>query len=141
MASSLTRLALSRHSVTASVFVGCDAFLTALPTLPTFASLATSLALEASEASETKASKIRPCEGGAARLRPCFGTTPPLRGSLDPQHVPQATSSLTVIVLGNILRIVLTVACGALLGGAAGWLIPRRTELKIRGSPLHTARG
>eukprot|EP00429_Kryptoperidinium_foliaceum_P126899 CAMPEP_0176329368 /NCGR_PEP_ID=MMETSP0121_2-20121125/75447_1 /TAXON_ID=160619 /ORGANISM="Kryptoperidinium foliaceum, Strain CCMP 1326" /LENGTH=92 /DNA_ID=CAMNT_0017672077 /DNA_START=1 /DNA_END=276 /DNA_ORIENTATION=- len=48
----------------------------------------------------------------------------------------QATSSLTVIVLGNILRIVLTVACGALLGGAAGWLIPRRTELKIRGSRL-----
>ncbi|CAJ1350394.1 unnamed protein product [Effrenium voratum] len=46
-----------------------------------------------------------------------------------------ASSSLEVgqLVAGNVLRIAVTVMGGAVLGSSAGWLITRRTSLRIRG--------
>mmetsp|Transcript_6550 Transcript_6550/g.15147 ORF Transcript_6550/g.15147 Transcript_6550/m.15147 type:complete len:570 (+) Transcript_6550:42-1751(+) len=49
-----------------------------------------------------------------------------------------ASVSVGTLLAGNALRIFATVVGGMILGGAAGWLIPRRTKLTIGGKQVFT---
>jgi len=55
-------------------------------------------------------------------------------GLASPREMEPTT--MGVIVLANILRIVATVLCGALLGGISGWALPKRTKVKIFGKSV-----
>ncbi|CAK0866906.1 unnamed protein product [Prorocentrum cordatum] len=50
-----------------------------------------------------------------------------LVGMSAPAHQPDV--HLGLLVVGNVLRVIATIAVGAFLGGVAGWLIPIRTAL------------
>uniref|UniRef100_A0A7S4R9H3 Cation/H+ exchanger domain-containing protein n=1 Tax=Alexandrium monilatum TaxID=311494 RepID=A0A7S4R9H3_9DINO len=43
-----------------------------------------------------------------------------------------------LMVLANLVRIAATVLVGALLGAASGWLIPKRTQLRVGGKQVFT---
>mmetsp|Transcript_5812 Transcript_5812/g.11646 ORF Transcript_5812/g.11646 Transcript_5812/m.11646 type:complete len:671 (+) Transcript_5812:105-2117(+) len=60
-----------------------------------------------------------------------------LVGLSEPAH--QTSPQIGLVVLANVLRIVATLATGALLGAASGWLIPRRSRLRsVTGQPVFT---
>lgn len=57
-----------------------------------------------------------------------------LTGVASPANQPETPVSM--IMFANLLRIAATVLCGVILGSASGYLIPRRADCKIRGTPV-----
>lgn len=62
-----------------------------------------------------------------------FGT---LVGLSAPANQPDINFPL--MLLANVIRIAATVVVGAFLGLSSGWLIPRRTQLKVNGQQVFT---
>mmetsp|Transcript_61003 Transcript_61003/g.196518 ORF Transcript_61003/g.196518 Transcript_61003/m.196518 type:complete len:495 (+) Transcript_61003:905-2389(+) len=59
-----------------------------------------------------------------------------LVGLSAPAHMPSVNMGL--LVFANVLRIAATLLAGAILGGASGWLIPRRTKVTLSGQQVFT---
>jgi len=59
-----------------------------------------------------------------------------LVGLAEPANAKEV--DIRLVLFANILRIAATVAAGALLGGASGWLITHRTKLTLSGRQIFT---
>jgi hypothetical protein len=73
-----------------------------------------------------------------APLEACFALT--MFGTLEGISAPANQPSINVgmLVFANLLRIGATLCAGAVMGAVSGWVIPRRTALKLNGQPLFT---
>jgi hypothetical protein len=73
-----------------------------------------------------------------APLEACFALT--MFGTLEGISAPADQPSINVwmLVFANLLRILATLCAGAVMGAVSGWVIPRRTALKLNGQQLFT---